>query len=396
MIKRMAIWLTIALLGPAVPVLGHVNLELRPDRDVAEVDDVILIGLYAVSDSSQNQAVRGLQVILQWDPAVIMLDPSQPLINNGPYPWLMSGFYPDSGADGLNNTWGDGDAYYQAVGNFSSLAMATPQGLLVTTFRFIAIGHALGTSIQIPATAGQYTYTAVFGQQVSENIVGTLGSASLKIVDWGLLALQMGATSCCVVPGEVVTVQLTVADIEAPINGVQASIAFDDERLAFQSITKGDGAGSPWGAAAEVYLSVADGRITYALVLLASSTSADAVVATMRFTALSGAEPGPAYIEILPEVSPLVTKLTLAEDGSAILTHLGAPVATAPIAMKGDMNGDGVRNGADVQGFVDAWLAAQPTPGELCAADMNCSCALTLADLQLFVQCLLTGQCACP
>ena len=395
--RRTAIRTVAALLGLTGTALGNVNLELRPVSAVAEVGDVVLIGLYAVSDNGQNQTVRGLQVILEWNPDVLSLNTSQPLVNNGPYAWFMSGFYSDSGADGLNNTWADGNAYYQAVGNFQSLAYATPQGLLVTTFRFNAIAPITSTSVHMLPALGQYTTTAVFGANVGQNVLGTLGSAVLHIVDWGLLALNLtGNSTCCVTPGQILTVQLTAANLRAAINGVQVLIAFDDHRLALQSITKGDGAGSPWDNGAEVFLENSGDQITYALVLLENSTTANAVVATMRFRALAGAEPGTAFLNILPEVPPLQTKLTLGASGDAVITHLGAPVVTAPIALKGDMNGDEARNGADVQGFVNAWLRAQPTPGELCAADMSCDCTLTGVDMQLFVQCLLTGQCGCP
>jgi hypothetical protein len=63
---------------------------------------------------------------------------------------------------------------------------------------------------------------------------------------------------------------------------------------------------------------------------------------------------------------------------------------------KGDMNDDGLHDGADVQRFVNALLTEEPTPIELCAADMNCDGVRTPDDVALFVGCLLTGQCSCP
>ena len=75
---------------------------------------------------------------------------------------------------------------------------------------------------------------------------------------------------------------------------------------------------------------------------------------------------------------------------------LGCQHANNTAISKGDMNGDGLRNGADVQRFVTVWLTEEPTPAELCAADMNCDGARTPDDVPLFVGCLLTGQCSCP
>ena len=391
-------WLP-ALLGTlwcTTSALGHVNLEFRPTQSDGTPGQVWQVGLYAVSDDQTNQMVRAVQVILEWDPQYLQLDQANPCINNGPYPWFMSGFFSDSGADGLNNTWTDGNAYYQAVGNFSSPAYATPVGLLITTFQFHLLMHTLGTELHTPSAAGQYTHTEVYGEQPGQNIIGTHGGATIKILDWGLLAVHLEDTNCCVKPGDILTVQLTAANLQAPINGVQACIGFDQNLLTVQSVTKGDGAGSPWDNAVEVYWDATDGRIVYAAGFISSGIQVDGVVATIEFMASPNGAVGPASIEVLPESPPLLSEFTLAVDATAIFPYLGASIQTGAIAEKADINGDGLRNGLDIQGYVDVLLSGDPTPAELCGADMSCDCTLTYDDLPLFAECLLTGQCACP
>jgi hypothetical protein len=388
--------LLLAALSCTTSAVANVNLELRSVQPVVTLEDVWQVGLYAVSDNQSNQMVRALQVILAWDPECLQLDATVPCVNNGPYPWLLSGFYSDSGVDGLNNTWTDGDAYYQAAGNFTTPAYATPAGLLVATFRFHPLKHTLETELYIPSAAGQHTHTGVIGAEPGLNVVGLLGTASVQIYDWGLLALELEPADCCLTPGQVLTVRLTVADLHDPINGVQAIIRFDEDLLTLQSITLGDGLGSPWDIAAEVYENVTNGYLTFAAGFPGSSTSADAVVATITYTVFTGGAVGPASIALVAEEPPLLTKLTRSADATAITPLLGAQIETAPIVMKGDINGDGMRDGRDIQGFVTALLAEEPTATELCAADMNCDCALTIDDVPFFVNCVLLGQCMCP
>jgi hypothetical protein len=57
--------------------------------------------------------------------------------------------------------------------------------------------------------------------------------------------------------------------------------------------------------------------------------------------------------------------------------------------------GDGLRNGADIQLFVDTFLASSTVvePQLFQAADMDGNGALQFPDIGLFVDCLLTGVC---
>jgi hypothetical protein len=64
---------------------------------------------------------------------------------------------------------------------------------------------------------------------------------------------------------------------------------------------------------------------------------------------------------------------------------------TATCTCPGDMNGDGTRNGMDVQQFVGCILGS----GTCGCADLNGAGGVDVNDVQIFVQDLLTAQ-DCP
>ncbi len=66
-----------------------------------------------------------------------------------------------------------------------------------------------------------------------------------------------------------------------------------------------------------------------------------------------------------------------------------------PCTCPGDMNGDGILNGLDVQGFIDC-LLSQPSPTNSCAcANVNSDGAVTVEDIPVFVASLL-HKVPCP
>lgn len=387
-------WLAgvLAALISAAGTLANVNLELRPVQASVMPGQVVEIGLYAVSDSESAQMVRSTQVILDWDPLYLRLDPDHPCTNNGPYPWLMSGFYNDSGADGLNNTWTDGNAYYQAVGNFVTPAWATPAGLLVTTFRFDALLATPSVQVQMPRSYGTYTHTEVFGDTPGVDVAGTLTPAAVEILPasgWGHLALALADGPCTFEPGDTVTVLLTVSELSTLINGVQALIAFDDPALSIVDVQPGDGTGSPWDASAVVYENVASGVLSYAAGLLVGTLESDAVVA--RFTVLfnASAEPPAGTLELLASAGTLTTKLTHASTGTALVPTLGGPVG---IGVFGDADTDGHVDAIDFGLF--AWCFAGPDEAysapTCCRLDFELDGDIDLIDFAA-VQCAFTG-----
>jgi hypothetical protein len=66
----------------------------------------------------------------------------------------------------------------------------------------------------------------------------------------------------------------------------------------------------------------------------------------------------------------------------------------------GDVSGDGLINGLDVQGFVDQYISATPGSVAFCAADMCPDRVIDNSDLSAFVACLLDpttcGSPSCP
>jgi hypothetical protein len=179
-----------ALLAAAVlgcgPVRGSIHLELRPVSS-ALVGETVEVGLYAVSDDMTEQSIGGIDAIVQWDPDVVEL---LGRINNGPYSWGLSWFPDDGQLDGVNDSWTDGDALYQCLRRNapSPPAMATPAGLLVTTFRFVAVGPASAAPVRLVPHAGTYSTTRVLDGFDSSDVTGTLRACSVTVLLCGLLS----------------------------------------------------------------------------------------------------------------------------------------------------------------------------------------------------------------
>jgi len=170
--------LTPVTMLPSVSIAA-INLEFRPAQKIARPGEWVDAGLYAVSDNASNQPISAMDVILQWDPTTLQLIG---VINNGPFSWFQSGFPDDSGLDGLNNTFADGDAKYTALGQFANPALATPAGLLVTTIRFQAMAETPLNTVTIPLMLGNSTETGVYGTAVpGQDVTGTLGVSNIMI-----------------------------------------------------------------------------------------------------------------------------------------------------------------------------------------------------------------------
>lgn len=120
----------------------------------------------------------------------------------------------------------------------------------------------------------------------------------------------VGGAQRCAGPMDV---KLNLTGIPAPLNGAQVLLRYDPTRLALQSITPGDSAGSPWDPAMTIAFTDVGGAVTYALALFGGSASVDATVATLHFIVLN---PGMATdlirVEFDPPAScsPIRTKLT--------------------------------------------------------------------------------------
>jgi hypothetical protein len=152
-----------------------VSPELRlVQQELYVVGETIEIELYAVSDTGIDQPISAISVILTWDSSRLEL---QGNVDNGPYLWLVSWFPDDSALDGLNDTFLDGNALYEALvlPAPNPPAVATPDGLMVSTFQFRAL--ASGTAqVEIIGAFGQSTQTSIVdGETFGLDITGTLG-----------------------------------------------------------------------------------------------------------------------------------------------------------------------------------------------------------------------------
>ena len=179
---------TLACSALASPAAADVYLELRPAQPRVDLGEPVRIGLYAVSDQEIDQAVGGIDAIVSWDPRVLTLAGRE---DDGPYSWMFSWFPNDSQLDGLNETWSDGNALYQSLRRSAPNppAMATADGLLVTTLVFTAVGPATVTRISFIPEIGLYTRTRVLdGLDTGIIITGQLMPGRFSILLCGLAA----------------------------------------------------------------------------------------------------------------------------------------------------------------------------------------------------------------
>jgi hypothetical protein len=180
--------------------------------------------------------------------------------------------------------------------------------------------------------------------------------------------------ACWVQPGEAVTVFLNVSNLSESINGVQVVISYNPESLLLSDIVPGDGVGSPWDGAFELFEQTAGEEIMYALAIPAAGTDQDAVVARLEFDGLAG---GVVTLELRLAADSLpsfVTKLTGYPHGNPITPNLGDPLdLVVTDAGYGDADGDGDIDFADFEDFAACMtgpltdeLARDDLPGGLC------------------------------
>jgi hypothetical protein len=172
-----AVWMPLG----AAAAHAEVNLEWRPAGQAVDAGDTVRVGLYAVSDDDSDQSVAGIDAILDFSSAALRLEGRD---DDGPYAWLASWFPDDSKLDDLNGDWLDGDALYQSVrrGSPEPPAYATPEGLLVTTIVFTAVGHDSRARVGLAESGAVYSTTKVLdGLEAGVTVTGTLGAATVTV-----------------------------------------------------------------------------------------------------------------------------------------------------------------------------------------------------------------------
>jgi hypothetical protein len=207
--KEKSVRIGLALIGAlhALPVYANVDLDLRPDNQIATVGSTVNMTLYAVSDNGLPQSIGAMDVIITWDPTKLQL---LGFTNTGNgYTWLDSGFMLPGG---LNTSTSDGDAIWTAFAQFGSPAYATASGLWVTRFQFQALTTTAATAVAIPATlSGQQT--AVYdGVLPNTNVTGALDAGA----NVAIFVPNYPVTSFTVAPG--IILSGTLADVQTADN----------------------------------------------------------------------------------------------------------------------------------------------------------------------------------
>lgn len=205
------------------PVLrAKIDVELRPLSQEADVNDIIEVQLFVVSDSEFSQSLLAMDIVFTWDANRLKLlgniDPctKSPCPENT-YAWLQSWFPVDQNLDGLNDDCGDGvfcesiscdsgcpdgvicdnfsgfckatglpvndgDAKYVAWSNIGNSALVSPAGLWVTTFRFQAI--STGTAeVRVLESLGEFSFTQIADGDLPGLVVtGMIGPPAKVII----------------------------------------------------------------------------------------------------------------------------------------------------------------------------------------------------------------------
>jgi hypothetical protein len=139
-------------IGLASAATANVDLEFRPASQVAWEGDTVSVGLYAVSDDAGPQLLSAIDLLFAWDPDFLQL---LGLDQTGAAPFLLSDF-PTAGDHGLNEAVPpqDGDGFYLYFAPLGNPVAATPEGTLITTLQFLAVGTTPLTTVQIIPTGG--------------------------------------------------------------------------------------------------------------------------------------------------------------------------------------------------------------------------------------------------
>jgi hypothetical protein len=135
---------------------ANIDLEFRGPDEPVEIGTIVEVGLYAVSDSPENQSFAAVQLIFGWDPGFLLFDE---IDNAGAVPLLTSALAASDSSFGLNEAIppADGDGLYLAFAPLGDPVDATPEGVLLTTFIFEALAPTAGTDVFMFEEGGEPT-----------------------------------------------------------------------------------------------------------------------------------------------------------------------------------------------------------------------------------------------
>ncbi|MCZ6655112.1 MAG: hypothetical protein O7D91_19050, partial [Planctomycetota bacterium] len=215
-----------------------INLEFRPPSQSVLIGDTVSIGLYAVSDDETDASLTAAQVIISWDPSLLRLLGND---GTGAVPLLSSGFPPNDPFN-LNEVVPpqDGDGLYVALAPLGNTVPTTPEGVLLTTFQFLALADTPQTPVDILDSGGDpLGETIVFDGTVPNlDVTGTLIGSVVDIIfepppDPTLLLTAVPSSAQI---GDPVVVTLSMLNLGSnQAAEFQAFLSFDSTQLMFIS-----------------------------------------------------------------------------------------------------------------------------------------------------------------
>jgi hypothetical protein len=170
--------LLVCFMGLNGSVMAAVDFELRAVAPAAAKGAMLDIELYAQSDSGMNEPLSAVDAVIVWEGSKLELTGATP---NPSHSWLIAGLLDDSGADGLNDSLADGDAFFQAV-TLSPIPTVDPY--LITTLHFAALERTEGAWVALEYERGTFSGTRAFRfGGINEDIVGALQGACVAIAE---------------------------------------------------------------------------------------------------------------------------------------------------------------------------------------------------------------------
>jgi hypothetical protein len=186
-------WIIVAQVCLGVLLIGttaasaNINLEWRPLAQTVDIGDPVGVGLYAVSDNSQQQGFSSVQVIMDWNPTYLLCTGNS---TEGAVDLYGSSFIPgDSFGINESNPPTDGDGIWFGMVSFGEERFATPAGALLTTITFTALAPTPDTPLTMLADSSGHPhpphptgYTKMLNLG-SQSVLGALGgSATVTIL----------------------------------------------------------------------------------------------------------------------------------------------------------------------------------------------------------------------
>ncbi len=136
-----------------------IDVILNLDSPRVEVGQLVEIDIVVRSSGPASQPFVTIESLFDWDPSALRLlgiDDS-----GAGAEWLLSDFLPEQ--DDVNDDIDDGCALHSAVAALGSseTAPSTPEGLIVTTLRFVALTEINATEVRLVDEIGLFARTRV-------------------------------------------------------------------------------------------------------------------------------------------------------------------------------------------------------------------------------------------